>query len=647
MSQIPSVIPVSPDGKPVAIVIDLSKDTKFWEHNKAESGDRSMASHIRSVIQDCFAGGSGSIASNKEETAAVFKSERAINALQGTCVKAPIITFYNECMTTPCTHINENGTACKGKAVLRKFDNTTPDPSGKEYFIGCSGWRGLKGSRSHWFMTIPSHIDQETLIKIFYNRGVLMGNNIASISQGCAVIRMPKSGAKGTGNCSYAHQSEDGTIIQAKIVKHSCPSCLKIFSPLNRKDHRAVLIATKPHNHPAPPHHKPSQEAKDLYTEAAMAIGPSGLTMCKCDTALRLPSAPLTKVIFGGKSIALVEPALSNQRRRQELLKAVKKKAAPHGTDLPGMAMTRNPHRLHSTEKNQVLCIKCNKSLLTQYIHKIVTKGDIKIIFTALPGLATLIHHAKYTLQDNTYKRVSGEFNEWEVVIWDDKSNQRKAYEFDSRVKQELLDTEKNFVLLNPCNTVQHCTHKNRLHAESRNHKAIERKEGVDEIVKEKGITNIRSLSKVAKGKTAAILKLAPPVANNDMEGVYPVASSTHSLSPVQRQSTPCQSTNTSPPLPITNCHSPASASKLTPAYPITVADPIPSTSDTRPFPASGPSALGKRLRKAPATLSEAATLSDILMDTGEESPERLKKRSCRHNTKRIKQLKSFENLQA
>ena len=49
------------------------------------------------------------------------------------------------------------------------------------------------------------------------------------------------------------------------------------------------------------------------------------------------------------------------------------------------------------------------------------------MIITMLPSLADRIHTADASLHDNTYKRLFGEWKEWEVVIWDKRLNMSKC----------------------------------------------------------------------------------------------------------------------------------------------------------------------------------------------------------------------------
>lgn len=59
-----------------------------------------------------------------------------------------------------------------------------------------------------------------------------------------------------------------------------------------------------------------------------------------------------------------------------------------------------------------------------QYIQEILSKDGVNMVITMLPGLASRVHDADATLHDNTYKRVFGEWKEWEVVMWDKRLNQ-------------------------------------------------------------------------------------------------------------------------------------------------------------------------------------------------------------------------------
>lgn len=53
-------------------------------------------------------------------------------------------------------------------------------------------------------------------------------------------------------------------------------------------------------------------------------------------------------------------------------------------------------------------------------------EGSIKLVVTANPVLAALIHEARFLVCDYTFKRTNGDLNEWEVVIWLSSKNERE-----------------------------------------------------------------------------------------------------------------------------------------------------------------------------------------------------------------------------
>ena len=101
-----------------------------------------------------------------------------------------------------------------------------------------------------------------------------------------------------------------------------------------------------------------------------------------------------------------------------QILKSVvtscKKKVvlAPHGNGVRGViAQQRNKLKL---------------LLDKQYIHDVHISSDFVIVTTFIPALVSKIQYACATLYDNTYKRINGEWAEWEVVIFDTRLNKRK-----------------------------------------------------------------------------------------------------------------------------------------------------------------------------------------------------------------------------
>lgn len=54
-------------------------------------------------------------------------------------------------------------------------------------------------------------------------------------------------------------------------------------------------------------------------------------------------------------------------------------------------------------------------------------EGTVKVVVTAHPILAALIHGARFLVCDNTFKQTNGELNEWEVAIWHGALNERET----------------------------------------------------------------------------------------------------------------------------------------------------------------------------------------------------------------------------
>ena len=55
-------------------------------------------------------------------------------------------------------------------------------------------------------------------------------------------------------------------------------------------------------------------------------------------------------------------------------------------------------------------------------------EGSVKLVVMANQVLVSLIHDAQYLVCDYTFKRTSGDLNEWEVAIWWGAMNERKFW---------------------------------------------------------------------------------------------------------------------------------------------------------------------------------------------------------------------------
>lgn len=67
-----------------------------------------------------------------------------------------------------------------------------------------------------------------------------------------------------------------------------------------------------------------------------------------------------------------------------------------------------------------------SKDVSERYIH-MVSNGAFPVIITGLRSLFQLFHQVDATLHDNTYKRLNGDFKEWEVVAWIKHLNMRMS----------------------------------------------------------------------------------------------------------------------------------------------------------------------------------------------------------------------------
>lgn len=168
--------------------------------------------------------------------------------------------------------------------------------NGKKHFIGCSKF--MHGdAKSHRLLSIPRDVQEPLLLQLFQSGGEIQ----AADTGPCAQVISCRSDTKGNALCresllsniaalyTYLSQStaythvRDGKTIQGKLTKRACNTKIKIYSPTDRTDHRAIIILDGAHNHPKPPATKLSHNGKDLYEKAIVAAGVTALTVVKCD----------------------------------------------------------------------------------------------------------------------------------------------------------------------------------------------------------------------------------------------------------------------------------------------------------------------------------------------------------------------------
>ncbi|KAJ7725532.1 hypothetical protein B0H16DRAFT_1718490 [Mycena metata] len=142
---------------------------------------------------------------------------------------------------------------------------------------------------------------------------------------------------------------------------------------------------------------------EDAYRKAVQAVGLIGTTVAKVDNALLLSS---TRLLLGGQRPGQYAPALYSKRIKQDMI-AREKKKYPAGLGIAGA------YDLYRQD--------LDKPLAERYIHRFQHAPDGGLItFTCFTALLSLLDDpgVKTFEDDTTFKRIEGDVNEWEVVIF-------------------------------------------------------------------------------------------------------------------------------------------------------------------------------------------------------------------------------------
>ncbi|KAH9928873.1 uncharacterized protein B0H18DRAFT_1117695 [Fomitopsis serialis] len=350
---------------------------------------------------------------NDEDRRAFWEAIRAISEEDGTSKLRQAASFYTEVHRDfKCQCATDS--SVKPTPILRHFKEMSN--TGKEMFFGCSGYRTGDKPRSHTFIPIPSYIDEQLLLDMCKTNASTKHNaeDSAVVGGECAYVVPCRSGGKGRKQCPYTHleYNDDSAVPTPKLgnlKRRQCTSRIRIWTPIDNDDRRAIVMLEGAHNHPTPALTKPSREAKEKYSDAVKAIGLHGLTVGKVDRAKS------TQGLMGGLTPSEFDPALSNRRHRAKIIQNIRHDAFPHGLGLEGVMA------LYEKEFNSL-------PLIDRYIHRIFADGSTRVVVTMYGGLAALLHSAKATLHDNTYKRVHGKWKEWEATLWYDRLQMRVTY---------------------------------------------------------------------------------------------------------------------------------------------------------------------------------------------------------------------------
>ncbi|KAJ7144653.1 hypothetical protein C8R44DRAFT_974048 [Mycena epipterygia] len=328
---------------------------------------------------------------------AVFAAQRDTRRKEGETPEQRATAFFDRVKSIPCTAKHGDGSACSGKPkLMKKKDGKS---RGHNYWIACNGWTP-NFQESHRTHAIPDNVNEDILVKLFDKKR--LANDDSLDTTPCSRIVHPHVGGK-LKFCRHPHIIKGEAISQCPIEHHKCPSKRSYYIPVDPTMRKVLVFHPKcvPHNHPIPPLLKLSHESEAKYDKSVEAVGLLGSTVSTVD------HAPSTKMIFEGQMPGQFAPALLGKRIKRDIIREKKKKAYPAGLGVTGA------YELYRED--------LNKPPEERYIHRFHHTGDDGLIiftcFTALLGL--LDDDGVKAFEDaSTFKRIAGELNEWEVVIF-------------------------------------------------------------------------------------------------------------------------------------------------------------------------------------------------------------------------------------
>ncbi|KAJ7731530.1 hypothetical protein B0H16DRAFT_1893335 [Mycena metata] len=246
---------------------------------------------------------------------------------------------------------------------------------------------------------IPDDVNEPMFVRGLAGQPLVAGNS--KDTPPCSGIVHPTTGLR-RANCPHSH-IVNGHAVTSAIIRRPCSAYRTIFVPVDASIRIALIVHTGdiPHNHPIPVLKKASIQIKESYRQAIRATGTVGATVMKVD------NAPSTHLLLGGKTPAEFAPALQDKRVKRRLVHDVKMEQYPAGLDVAGAF--------------KLFYDDMKKPIEERYIHRLVTVPDGgTMIITCLAALMGLLDDTGVTSfdTDTTFKRIAGEMNEWEVVIF-------------------------------------------------------------------------------------------------------------------------------------------------------------------------------------------------------------------------------------
>ncbi|KAF8224107.1 hypothetical protein L208DRAFT_1410771, partial [Tricholoma matsutake] len=217
----------------------------------------------------------------------------------------------------------------------------------------------------------------------------------------CSTFLHPRHGKQK--HCKHIHFRQ-GHSVSGRLVHFECPAKKIVYTSKDPQNPKFVVIFQGRHLHPPWPEEKPSTAAKDDLQRCLDAFGILGAT------ADRLDNASTTLALLSS-SLSTKHEAFQNWKLLREKIQQKKDEKVPAGYQWQGI--------VDQYEQDQKL------SPDERYIWHLRMEGNIKLAVTMNPTLAALIHTAQSLVGDYTFKRVNGELDECEFVIWYTEMNER------------------------------------------------------------------------------------------------------------------------------------------------------------------------------------------------------------------------------
>ncbi|KAJ6454721.1 hypothetical protein C8R47DRAFT_1228572 [Mycena vitilis] len=446
LSTIPSTFPVQRVGNPTALRLNLTSSQKLLTKNGKV---RALASYILSEDLESWSGSNGHAVgdvqvcglnddldlqilcrradykcnglnvcphfdeslfdeceryeADEKGTLEVWERELDENVAEAARPLGPIACSRFYCRVMNYSKCKRSAKNCDSSSILVYFRN--PSKHGKKSFVGCSQWSAVNRS-DHFSHSIPPNVDEEFFRFAMENDGLLPGDPV-TINEHCVLTVHPRLGVQ---NCVYTH-IVDGHIINPKLRKRPCETRMTIFTPVEKLgivEFKALVILKTAHNHPAHPKTKPTAEDRLKLKEAIQAAGLTGLT------ARKLLLAPTTATVYAGKTIAEHSPAFTDNRKIRDFITDQKKVQHPLGLEFEGVCFEM---------RRQI-----ERPMATRYIHTAIEKHGFRLIVTMHPYIATLIHEVLSLSIAYTFKRIKGTLDEWEVVGFSDRVQERLTF---------------------------------------------------------------------------------------------------------------------------------------------------------------------------------------------------------------------------